>query len=255
MNYLAIVQARLGSSRLPKKVLLDLAGRPILKLVYERLKASRRLDEVVIATTIAPEDTAVVAAAVEMGARVYVGSESDVLDRYYQAARLLLPENVVRVTADCPLIDPEVLDECIELHEREGADYTSNTIEPSYPDGLDVEVFCRSALERAWKEARLGSEREHVTPYIKKHPELFRLARLINQDDHSDLRWTIDEAEDYQFLTSVFANAGPQGPTELRMKDVLAFLQDNPDVQKINQQIGRDEGYQKSLAEDEKQEQ
>jgi spore coat polysaccharide biosynthesis protein SpsF (cytidylyltransferase family) len=251
MNILAIIQARLGSTRLPRKVLLPLGDKTILEHVVARVRQSARISDLVVATPIGKEDLAIVKLCAGIGVSVYCGSEDDVLDRFYQAARLLKADHIVRITADCPLIDPQVLDAVIELHLQEAADYTTNTLKETFPDGLDVEVLTWNTLKTAWEHAGLASEREHVTPYIKNHPERFRLRNLECQQDLGAKRWTVDNAEDYEFITIIYRHlARRQGI--FGMADVLEFLSRNQNLESISHHLKRNEGYAKSLREDRK---
>ena len=243
----AIIQARLGSTRLPGKVLLPLGSDTVLQCVVKRVQAARLVDTVWVVTSVSPEDKRIVRACAEAGLNVFLGSESDVLDRFYQLAKHLPRDcNLVRITADCPLMDPSVIDLVIKIHLDEKNDYTSNTLKPTFPDGEDVEVFTFRALECAWKSARLTSEREHVTPYIKKHSELFRLRNVENSIDLSSKRWTLDEKSDYEFLRPIYEQLGAVSAL-FGMKDILSYLLENPHLEEINSQITRDEGYRKSL--------
>lgn len=247
MKIVTLVQARLGSTRLPGKVLAPIAGRPMIGHVLRRA-AQGAVQDTVLATSAEPGDDALAAAVAAMGFAVRRGSLEDVLDRYYRAARDLHADVVVRVTGDCPLVDPEVLDLCLETFAAGGYDYVSNAYPaPSYPDGLDVEVVSFPALERAWREARKPSEREHVTPYVWNHPELFRLGRRAHATDLSHLRWTVDEERDLAFMREVFARIDPDAA---RLRDVLALLEREPELARINSGIGRNEGYRKSLRQD-----
>ena len=175
MKYIVMIQARCGSSRLPSKVLKDLSGKPELQWVVERVQRSKRIDEVMVLTSIKKNNLPLIRLCTEMGIHTFIGSEEDVLDRYYQAAKLLQPEYVIRVTADCPLFDWRYLDLAVEQMNPD-TDYMAELTE-SFPDGLDIEILKFSALKKAWKEARLSSEREHVTLYIRNHPELFVIDR------------------------------------------------------------------------------
>lgn len=249
MDMLAIIQARTGSTRLPDKVLLDLEGKTVLEHVINRAKASRYISDVFVGTSIKKADLKIAGLCAELEVNVFCGSEDDVLDRYYQAARLVRPKHVVRITADCPVIDPSVVDKVIELHIKENADYTSNTFGETYPDGQDVEVFTFEALKESWKKATLASEREHVAPYMRNHPEIFRQASLNYKENLSNKRWTLDNREDYEFLKIIFRNLYPQKPL-FGMDDMLDFLGKNPEVEWINMHIMRNEGYAKSLRED-----
>jgi len=246
---LAIIQARLGSTRLPNKVLLTLAGKTVLEHVVNRARASKFIDEVIIATTISKNDLEIVSFCSKNKIRVFVGSEDDVLDRYYQTARLLQPDNVVRITSDCPMIDPEIIDQIGKKHLEEHADYSSNTLHETYPDGLDAEVISFQALKTAWEQAILPSDREHVTPFIKKQPESFKLLSIKNDNDLSYMRWTIDQPEDFTFLNEIF-NRLYFINNDFRTKDVLKEIAKDPDLLKINKGIIRNEGYLKSLLSD-----
>lgn len=249
MKFLAIIQARCGSTRLPNKILMNLEGKTVLERVVSRVRLSKLINEIIVATTVNIEDLEVVRLCSENNIRVFCGSSDDVLDRFYQLSKLLEPENIVRITADCPVIDPEIIDHVIGIHIKEGADYTSNTIIESYPDGVDVEVFRFNALARAWDEAVLKSEREHVTPYIKNHDEIFKIISVVNETDLSSKRWTIDNLEDYDFIAKIY-KALHGNNNYFGMNDILAFLEENPEFEQINSHITRNEGYAKSLKED-----
>ncbi|MBI5625570.1 MAG: glycosyltransferase family protein [Elusimicrobia bacterium] len=249
MDVLAIIQARLGSTRLPRKVLLPLEDKAVLEHVAERVGRSRKVSGVLIATTVAAADAELAAFCSAKGLRCFRGSERDVLDRFRQAAASLRPAHVVRVTADCPLIDPDVLDLVVSRHLESKADYTANVLEETFPDGLDAEAFTMPALERAWREAKLPSEREHVTTYVRGHPELFRLAGVTHEPDLSRHRWTLDRPEDYEFLKAVYKALYKPGQA-FGLKEVLTFLEAHPELETINSGIRRNEGLLKSLEED-----
>ena len=246
----AIVQARMGSSRLPGKTLMDVAGRPLLGHLVDRARRIPGLDAVVIATTDRPADRAILNFAAAEGVPVYAGSEDDVLDRFHQAAERFGVAVVVRVTPDCPLLDPDVAGLVLRHFLDAGGrlDYASNTQPPTFPDGQDTEVFSAAALARAWREARLPSEREHVTPYIWKHPDRFRLANVRHAEDLSALRWTVDEAADLEFVRTVYARLG--AGRVFGMDDVLALLRREPALLEINRSLTRNEGYARSLRAD-----
>jgi spore coat polysaccharide biosynthesis protein SpsF len=246
---LAIIQARMGSTRLPSKVLLDLAGRPVLAHVIERLRHSRLTSGFIVATSIAAGDLAIVRLCAEMGVRVYCGEERDPLERYYQAARLYGADHVIRIKGDCPAIDPAIVDEAIRLHLQSGADYTSNTLHRTYPVGQDVEILSRRALEQVWRNAGLRSEREHITLYIPKHPEMFRICHLKQAEDISAKRWTIDYPEDYELLRRIFGELYPGNPA-FGIKEILDFLSAHPELEKINAHIRADAGVRISMAND-----
>lgn len=249
MKTVAIIQARMRATRLPDKVLMPLAGRSVLEHVIARLKRSEEVSEVIVATSTNRDDEKITEFCKKLNVKAFRGSEEDVLDRFYQASKLSEPEHIVRITADCPMIDPEIISEIVNEHLKSGSDFTSNTIKPTYPDGEDVEVFKMSALENAWKNAKLLSEREHVTPYMKNNPRSFKLLNVVYKTDLSAKRWTLDEKNDYEFLKEVFADLYPRDPF-FGMEDVLLFLEKNPQVERINLAISRNEGYKKSLRND-----
>jgi len=244
----AIIQARMSSKRLPNKVLADIAGRPMLWQVVDRVRRVQSLDQVVVATSEGPGDMAIADFCVQNGVQCFRGSHDDVLNRYYQASKLFQADVIIRLTADCPLLDPTVIEKVVQEFLAGHYDYVSNTLEPTYPNGLDTEVLRREALERAWCYARLKSERAHVTPYIWKRPSLFRLGNVKHDHDLSRLRWTVDEPEDLEFVRRVYSSLAPT--TAFGMADILGLLQRYPDLVKINAKFHRDEGYQKSLRED-----
>lgn len=246
---LVVIQARKGSTRLPSKVLLDLAGRPVLAHVIERMRRSRLTSDFIVATTINRDDLAIVGLCAAMGVRVYCGHEQDPLERYYQAARLFGADHVVRIKGDCPAIDPQILDEAIRLHLATAADYTTNTVERSYPVGQDVEILTRETLERVWRSAELMSEREHITLHIHKHADAFRISHLKQAADLSAKRWTIDYPEDYEMLRQVFAGLYPADPV-FGMQAVLDYLAGRPELERLNAHVRVDAGVLISLADD-----
>lgn len=250
MRVVAVLQARTGSTRLPGKVMADLAGKPLLARVIERAQAVPGVQTVVVATTRAERDRPILDLAKACGAKAYAGSEEDVLDRYYQAVRQFGGEVVVRLTADCPLLDPRVSARVLERYLKGDVDYASNTLDPTFPDGLDTEVFSFAALERAWRESGLASEREHVTPYIWKNPVKFRLASVTDEVDRSGLRWTVDEAQDLEFVRAVYKHLYRDGEPPFGMDEVLALLGKKPELKAMNTGFLRNEGYAKSLRED-----
>lgn len=248
MKTVAIIQARMASTRLPGKIMADVAGTPLLGHVVRRARQARSLDLTAVATSDQPADDVVARYCAETRVPCFRGNEADVLDRYYQAASRFRADVVVRLTADCPLLDPAVIDRVIGVFRTRDYDYVSNTLEPTYPDGLDTEVFRREALERAWREARLKSEREHVTPYIWKQPALFRLTNVRHEPPIGGRRWTVDEPEDLEFVRQVYMHLGPE--PSFGMRDVLLLLDEQPKLRSINARIGRNEGYTKSLREE-----
>jgi len=246
---IAIIQARVGSTRLPNKVMKYLEDKTVIEHVISRVSKSRHIDEVFVATTIDENNLPLVQLCSSQNVRIFCGSEEDVLDRFYQLAKLIRPNHIVRVTADCPVIDPEIIDLIIENHLGLNSDYTSNTIVDSYPDGLDTEIFSFSSLERSWKEANLLSEREHVTPYIKKHPEIFSLNSIVSGINYADKRWTLDTESDYEFLKSIFKILFEKNQF-FGMNEILQLLETQPSLEKINSNNIRNEGYLKALKND-----
>ncbi len=248
MYVVAIVQARMGSTRLPGKVMREVLGKPLLWHLINRLRKSQFIDKIVIATTDKETNKPILKLIEELGVDGFAGSEDDVLDRYYQAAKKYNAEVVVRITADCPLIDPEVTDKIIEhyLKNRDKLDYVHTG--ESFPDGLDTEVFSFTALETVWREARWLSEREHVTPYIKKSG-IFRTATVEYEDDLSQMRWVVDDEKDFQLVTEIYQNLYKEGEI-FHLKDILDFLGKRPELLELNKRTVRNEGYLKSLAKD-----
>ncbi len=237
MKIVAIVQARTGSSRLPGKVLRDLEGATVLDRVLNRLGRSRLIQESLVATTIEPADNAIVEHCERTGQKVFRGSEQDVLDRYYQAAKFMNAEVVVRITSDCPVIDPEVTDATIRAFSDRRADYASNTHVRTYPRGLDTEVMTVQALERAWRESTKPYQREHVTPYIYENPREFKLHGIENDTDCSRHRWTVDTPEDLQLLRAIYERFG--GRDDFGWRDVLKLVESDPSLAEINRHVAQ----------------
>ena len=230
------------------KTLADVAGKPMLARLVERARRIPGVERVIIATTEKPADEAILRFAEDHDLPAYAGREEDVLDRVYQAARRFGVSVVVRVTPDCPLLDPRVSGLVLSrFAEARGAvDYASNTQPPTFPDGLDTEVFSFAVLARAWREATVPSEREHVTAYIWKHPELFHLLNVAHDPDLSGRRWTVDEPADLEFVRAVYGRLGET----FGMDDVLALLQRQPELEAVNRGTARNEGYAKSVRAD-----
>ena len=248
----AIIQARMGSSRLPNKVMLEICGKPVLWHVVNRTSNSRKIDKIIVATSEDSTNDLIREYCAENGIECTSGSENDVLDRYYKALEHINIEDddlVVRITADCPLIDPVIIDKVIERHIGTNSDYTSNCIEPTFPDGLDCEVFKAFVLKKAWKEAKLKSEREHVTLYIRNHPEIFKIESYKGDRNLSDLRWTLDEEEDFKLIKEIYEEL--YNDNDIFFTDqILNLLKSRPSLTKINSMHIRNEGLIKSLNED-----
>jgi spore coat polysaccharide biosynthesis protein SpsF (cytidylyltransferase family) len=248
LRVVAIVQARLGSTRLPGKALLDLAGRPMLARVLERAAAVPHVDRVVLATTTDRADDALADVAGAAGIACVRGSVADVLDRFRAALRAHPADAVVRLTGDCPLLDPAVSGLVVAEYLRRAGetDYASNVHPPTYPDGLDTEVVSAGALEAAWREARQPSDREHVTPFIWRQPDRFRLSRVAHPEDLSALRWTVDDARDLAFVRAVYAALSPDGRRAFGMAEVLDLLRARPVLSSLNAGTRRNEGFERS---------
>lgn len=243
---LAILQARCSSSRLPNKVLKTILDKPMLALQIERVRRANLVDQLVIATSDDASDDALARLCEELNVPCFRGNLNDVLDRYYQASLAYMPDHVVRLTGDCPLTDPSVIDLVIQSHLDSGADYSSNSVQASYPDGLDVEVCKYAVLKQAWAEAKLRSQREHVTLFIHQQPDLFQLNHVCAQTDLSHLRWTVDNQEDFELVNTIYENLYVKNP-EFNTSDILNLLTEQPELAYMNQHIQRNEGLQKSL--------
>ena len=234
MRTVAIVQARMGSSRLPGKVLLALGGDTMLGCVIARLRAARSISDIVIATSTATLDDAIVHEAARLGTRIHRGSEDDVLSRYLGAARASAADAIVRVTADCPLLDPGVVDAVVAALGPE-VDYASNTQTRTFPRGLDVEALHRDTLERIGRLGTSPAAREHVTAFVTAHPSLFRIAQVTSAEDASDLRWTVDTAEDLALVRMLYTTLELHAPRDYR--EVVAAMRAHPHLVSINAHV------------------
>jgi len=235
MRTVAIVQARLGSSRLPGKVLQDLAGDTMLARVVVRLRAARTIDDIVIATTLSPSDDPVVCEAARLGVHAWRGPEQDVLTRYVGAARKYHAGAVVRVTSDCPLLDPDTVDRVVMALRAAAVDYSSNTHVRTYPRGLDVEAFYLETLERILRSATSSAAKEHVTAYVMEKPNEFAIHQVTAEADDSDLRWTVDTAEDLALIRAMY---GELGLATIRpYREVVAAVRARPELAAINAHI------------------
>lgn len=250
MRTVAIVQARICSTRLPGKILMSILGEPMLKRMIERVKRAKGLDAIVVATTDKPEDDATAELAKKCGVQVFRGDEKDVLDRFYKASKEAGADIVIRLTGDCPLHDPAVIDEVTQHFLSNKIDYTHAPV--NYPEGLDTEVFSFVALERAWGKSKLPSEREHVTLYIRNHPELFKIddGWKHGDDEYSTMHWSVDTQADFDFVTKIYEQLYPSNPC-FNKDDVLALLAEHQEFMEINKGGTGYEGLMKSLKEDE----
>jgi len=245
----AIVQARMSSSRLPNKVLLPLCGKEVLWHVFNQLSYSKMLTDIILATSLDPSDDKLELWAIKNQKKYFRGDLNNVLKRFYDTSRSCDADIIVRITADCPLIDPKVVDSVIEKYQSGEYDYVSNTNPPTFPDGLDAEVFSFDSLKEAYFNAKLKSELEHVTPFIRNHPEKFRIGNYASEENHEHLRWTIDNNEDYILLSKIFENLFKE-ELYIDYKKVIQFLEGNKKLLEINSSIKRNEGFEKSLKED-----
>lgn len=244
-----ILQARMSSARLPGKVLRPILGKPMLQMHLERVSRISHRHRLIVATSSQIDDDSIAGLCQNLGVDCYRGSLDDVLDRYYQAAKRHKPDIVVRLTGDCPLADPEVIDQGLEYFLTHDFDYVSNSIERTYPIGLDVEIFSFGCLEQAAEEAILPSEREHVTPFIHKQTDRFKIGQFTDNFDRSHHRWTVDEPEDFEFVKAVYENLYSENPA-FCTADIFALLNRKPELTEINYHIVHGEGYQKSIEKD-----
>ena len=228
----AIIQARMGSERLPGKVLLDIEGQTMLERVVRRVQKASSIDKVVVATTTDSADDQTAAAAAELGVHVTRGSVEDVLDRFRQVAKEVDAESIVRVSADSPFVDPDVTDRVVDAFISSDVDYASNKLDPSFPLGLDVEAFSRAALEKVWNDADKPYERSHVTYRIYSSPSDFKLLPVTTAPNRHDWRWTVDTEEDLRFAREVFSRL--RGSNDFSWLDVVKLIEEEPELADIN---------------------
>ncbi|MDV2583345.1 glycosyltransferase family protein [Alkalibacillus haloalkaliphilus] len=238
MNVVAIVQTRMGSTRLPGKVLKPVLSKPLLEYQVERLRRTECLDQIVIATTTQAEDQTIVDFSKELSIPYYRGSEEDVLSRYVEAANHYDADVIVRITSDCPIIDPQVIDQVVSyyLENHHDYDYVSNTLQRTYPRGMDTEVFSKNLLEKVSKLAETQSEREHVTAYILKRSDQYKVKNIAHSENHSDNRWTVDTVEDFQLIKKIIEHLYPKDP-HFTLEDTLKLLKEYPEWKKINAHV------------------
>lgn len=251
MNVLAITQARIGSTRLPAKILKEVLGLSLLEIHLRRVLKSKSITKLKVATTTEPGTEKIIDIAGKLGVETYRGSVNDVLDRFYQTAKPETPDYIVRLTSDCPLIDPVVIDHVIEQCIESGCDYASNVLSPTFPDGMDVEVFKFSALEKAHQEAQITSDKEHVTPYIWRNSTfkggtLFKSINVESPVDYSEYRITVDTIDDFFLVENIINHLG----VERTFQEYVKYIETHQSVKQINQQYARNEGYEKSLLKD-----
>ncbi len=251
MKVIVVTQARSGSTRLPNKILKEIGGKTLLQIHIDRIKQAKTIDAIYIATTTNVNDDKIEKLAKKLNVKYYRGSEDDVLDRFYQTVKNDKPNYVVRLTSDCPLIDPILIDEVVTQAKERELDYYANILEELYPDGQDIEVFTFSALEKAWNEAKLNSEREHVTPFIRnnssyKNGKLFKSDNYAPDKNYNHVRLTVDEQVDFDVIEKIINDLG----LEKDWKTYADYYLYNPDIKMLNSKVVRNEGYQKSINKD-----
>lgn len=236
------------STRLPGKVLMKVMGRPLLSYQIERVRFSKRIDDIIVATTTNKEDDRIAELAYKEGLKVYRGSENDVLDRYYQAAKKYNVKHIMRLTADCPLIQPDICDSIANAYFEGNVDYIRTG--KTFAEGLDCEIIGFKALTQAWREAKLKAEREHITLYIRKHPEFFKTMDKGNETDDSRYRITVDEERDFLVVKAILENLYKGPDSYFTVREIKSYLDAHPEVYKLNSHIIRNEGLLKSLQDD-----
>jgi len=238
-----IIEARIGSSRLPNKVIAEIEGKPMIFYVIDRVKQIKSAEQIILATTQEKNDQILTEIAQQNSIITFVGDSIDVLNRDYQCALQNNADPIIRITGDCPLIDPGIVEEMLQFYLKNNYDYVSNRITPKYPDGLDVEIFSFRTLQIAAQNAKWSSERELVTTYITKNPKIFKIFSYENQDDLSHYRWTVDEQKDLEFVRKIYSIMKPK--TNFSMNEIIEILLKNPELLKINSGIMRNEGHLK----------
>lgn len=234
----------MASERLPGKVMKKVLGKPLIGYLLERLSKSKKIDKIILATSLNSENDALCDYVEKIGYDAFQGSEEDVLNRYYQAAKKYNAKTIIRITGDCPLIDPEICDKLIKEYFKVKIDYARLSF--MYAEGVDCEVFDFTALEKANKEAKKQSEREHVTPFMKNNPDIFKILTLENKVDESQYRLAVDESEDFEVVKAIIKNLSID-KAHFTFKDIKNYLDNHPEIMKINAHVRRNEGYLKSL--------
>ena len=247
MKPVAIIQVRMGSTRLPGKVLKKLNGITVLESLLNQLNYSKLLNDKIIATTSNSEDDVIFNFCKSKEIKCYRGSQDDVLDRYYNCAKKFSINTIIRITSDCPLMDPQVVDDVIDFYLKNSYDYVNNFYKRTYPYGNDVEIFSLKVLEKVWEKATKPSEREHVTPYIYNNPDEFSLGWIENKENLSEFHWTIDRKEDLIFVQNIFKKISKR---PIFMKDIIDVIKDDPSLLEINKNTNPNEGYLKSIKEE-----
>lgn len=243
----AVLQGRMGSTRLPGKVMMPLRGRPMIQCVFDRLRQCECVDDIIIATSILSEDDIIAEHFISQSVKVFRGSPEDPLDRYYNAAKHHQTKHVMRAMADCPFIDPNLIDQLAKFYFSAGYDFCHLVGE--FPSGLDTTMFTFKCLEKTWKEANKRSEREHITSYVTNNPNLFKIGSFQPLNGLYHHRWVVDHPEDYEFAKAVYLGLEKLGD-QFGWKDIIKFLEQRSEVFALNSKIKRDEGYLKSVAKD-----
>ena len=238
-----IIEARTGSSRLRNKVVAEIEGKPMIFYVIDRVKQIKSVEQIILATTQEKNDKILIEIAKQNSIGIFAGDSMDVLNRDYQCALQNNADPIIRITGDCPLIDPDIVEEMLEFYLKNNYDYISNRINPKYPDGLDVEIYSFKTLQMAEQNAKWSSERELVTTYITKNPKIFKIFSYENQEDLSGHRWTVDEQNDLEFVRKIYSIMKPK--TNFSMNEIIEILVKNPELLKINLGIMRNEGHLK----------
>jgi spore coat polysaccharide biosynthesis protein SpsF len=244
-----ILQARMGSTRFPSKVLMEIKGKSLLESYVDRVRPSKSIDKIIIATTIKENDDQIEHLAAKIGVECFRGSENDLLDRYYQCARKCKADVIVRLTPDDPFVDHEVIDRAVGIFLKQKVDFVTNHFEPTYPEGLDIEVYSFQAMEKSWKEAKLLSEREHVFPYIQNNPDKFKIINFKQEKDYSHLRWTIDYECDFEMTKKIYDHLYDKKHIFLQ-DDILKLVKEHPEIAEMNSHIKRREGVNKTKTND-----
>ena len=240
----AIIQARLNSSRLNKKILLKIENKNLLEHLFSQLSYSTHIDKKIIATTINKIDDEIENFAKLQNITFFRGNPLDVLDRYYRCAKFFNLETIVRISGDAPLIDPSIVDKTIEYYKKNNFDYVSNFFNRSYPIGTEIEIFSFKTLEKCWMNAKKSSEKEHVTPFIYNNPELFKIGHIEYKKNISHLHWTVDQIEDFKFVELIFKKIKKR---PILMDDILELLENEPELLEINKNTDPFEGSRNLL--------
>jgi spore coat polysaccharide biosynthesis protein SpsF (cytidylyltransferase family) len=245
-----MIQARTGSKRFPRKVLAKIKNKPMIWHVINRAKKVSNVQQIILVTTKRKEDKILLGLAERLRVKAFAGHTYDVLARYYNCASKFNADPIIRITGDCPLIDPTIINKMLKFYLENDYDYVCNIMNPTYPDGLDVEIFSFNVLEKINKLSKMKSEREHVTPFIRKNLQKFRTFNYKNDMDLSNFRWTVDEKKDLKFVSKIYSKFGSK--LVFTMKEILQVLLENPEISEINKGIVRNEGYLKSIKNDKK---